>query len=174
MIKFFEALFWIVVFLISIKVMFPHLFRKRTNVNANVIKEFLGGDLYWVSINGIEEAMKLYRANPCPDLEDKLCRYIKLAISSQIARNLHDDEIEYLVSHNRHLNLDGAVEKVNLALLVPVIAHFAKTGNHPRPFDLPELVILVGKKQCNISLELVKLLDTLKAREKTHHRLLEI
>lgn len=138
--------------------------REENSMKKDVVTKFLGGELYEISLRQLEDFVRLYRTNPAAELEGRTKDFIRLALGSQIAQQLDEDDLEYLIQRNQLFSVDEVVSRIDLDPLIPEIIQFMKEERIPTYIGREPIPVIVGVSVFFVEGETIKLFDRLKAR----------
>ena len=138
--------------------------KTEVRIKKEVVKNFLGGELYEIGINQLIEYTRLYRFSPMPELEAKLADYVRLSLGSQIAKQLTDDDLDEILARDVMFSVDDVIRRIDLSPLLPEVKLFLTEDKIPTFFRIEPIPLTVGYSVFFIEAETIKLIDTVKAR----------
>ena len=138
--------------------------RDDDRIKKDVVTKFLGGELYEISLRQLEDLVRLYRTNPSKELETRVATFLRLALGSQIASQLGEDDLNYLIERKQLFSVDEVVRNIDLEPLLPEVIGFMKDDRIPTYIGHEPIPVIVAKSVFFIDGESIKLFDRLKAR----------
>jgi hypothetical protein len=138
--------------------------KTEVRIKKEVVKNFLGGELYEIGINQLIEYTRLYRFSPMPELEAKLADYVRLSLGSQIAKQLTDEDLDEILARDVMFSVDDVIRRIDLSPLLPEVKLFLTEDKIPTFFRIEPIPLTVGYSVFFIEAETIKLIDTVKAR----------
>lgn len=140
-------------------------FKTDIKMRKDTVRNFIGGDLYAISLNQLERYFIHYRVNPNIVNTRGVSDFVKAVLGGQIARQLTDEDLDQLIANNSLFSVDDVVKRLDIDEYVPAILEFATTGRVPLHGEFIARPFVVGRSTFYINREIVMLLDIINARE---------
>lgn len=139
-------------------------YRDEKQIKKDVVRNFIGKELYEISMNQLIRYFHEYRNLPIPDIESSMKEFIRCALGSQIAAQLDDDDLDYLIDRDNLISVDDVIRKIDITKLLPEIRRFALEERIPTFSNIEPIPLVVGYSVFFVDAEVIKLLDHAKAR----------
>ncbi len=138
-------------------------YRDEKQIKKDVVTNFIGKELYEISMNQLIRYFREYRNMPIPDIESSMKEFIRCALGSQIAAKLNDQDLDYLIEKDSLFSVDDIIRKIDITKLLPEIKRFALEERIPTFSNIEPMPIVIGFSVFFVDAEVIKLLDHVKA-----------
>jgi DNA gyrase/topoisomerase IV subunit A len=141
----------------------PDMEYDEKQIKKDVVTNFIGKELYEISMNQLIRYFREYRNMPIPDIESSMKEFIRCALGSQIAAKLNDQDLDYLIEKDSLFSVDDIIRKIDITKLLPEIKRFALEERIPTFSNIEPMPIVIGFSVFFVDAEVIKLLDHVKA-----------